>query len=67
MLLETGFLKLFSIIISAIFHIKNSNIFENYFMIILAENRFFRIFGKTGPKIRAQNHPVTKTELKKKF
>ena len=31
---------------------KNSNIFENYFMIILAGNRFFRIFGKTGPRIR---------------
>ena len=25
---------------------------KRYFMIILAGNRFFRIFGKTGPRIR---------------
>ena len=48
MLLETGFLKLFSIIISAIFHMK----IRIFLKIILAENRFFRIFGKTGPRIR---------------
>ena len=31
------------------FPYENSNIFEKYFMIILAGNRVFRIFGKIGP------------------
>ena len=39
-------------IFSAIFHMKIRISLQTYFMIILAGNRFFRIFGKTGPRIR---------------